>query len=975
MIKWSLVPAAIFTLSVSLLLAHKGGRVKLDVGDTRAVTKSTQTVARPATVAVAPVYPLKMSANHRYFVDQNNLPVLLIGDSPQSLLVKLTPTQQDTYFNNRHSKGFNAVWVNLLCDNNTGGNANGKTDGGVAPFTSGSSPATYDLATPNTPYFSAADTMINLASTYGLNVVLDPIETIGWLPTLRNNGPTKAFNYGVYLGNRYKNLPNLLWFHGNDFGTYTDPTDNNLVGQVMAGIASVDPNHLQTILLFAEFNFSPYMVYSNLDSSLSSFYGANAAYTYAPVYDAVLNAYASTPTTPVMMAESYYEFEDNLNSITAPPGVADAYVLRTISWFTLTSGGIGGYIYGNHNTWLSTWPADPANLLDTPGAAQIAHINTLMNQINWWTLAPDTSHVIVTSGYGTYTNVTSDPRNTNYCTTGFSPNLSLTYCPKAATLTVAMSQFSGSVTARWYDPSNGTFTSISGSPFDNTGTHNFTTPGNNADGNPDWVLLLQGPTTSVPVSLPNLSPVPGISVAIPVSVGNLSGLGVRAYDLQITFNPAVVQPQAIPFDIAGTLSSGMAITPNATNPGHLIISGLQATDLIGSGTLLKIKFTVVGTPGQNTQLAFQDYTDPAQLLHPGFRFNAGNPQNTTTNGSLTINTPTAAPASLFGRVTRSDGTPMAGVGIDLSDGAVHRTITDLNGNYHFENLEPGSFYTVIPLLSNYHFSPESRSFSTLGNQSEAGFVATPDVTVTGNAINTTEFFVRQQYLDFLGREPDRGGLEFWSAQINQCGSNDTCISKKRIDVSAAFFQSEEFQVSGGYVYDLYTSLLGRRPAYVEFNADRSQVIGGSGLDQSKTVVAEGFMQRPELLARYPQSMTGEQFVDAVLLTMQQRSGLDLSSIRAGLLSDYNGGGRALVARHAAETPSFASTEYNQAFVLMEYFGYLRREVDQNGYLFWLGVLNNTSPNNYRGMVCAFITSTEYQHRFSPVVTRSNAECH
>lgn len=76
----------------------------------------------------------------------------------------------------------------------------------------------------------------------------------------------------------------------------------------------------------------------------------------------------------------------------------------------------------------------------------------------------------------------------------------------------------------------------------------------------------------------------------------------------------------------------------------------------------------------------------------------------------------------------------------------------------------------------------------------------------------------------------------------------------------------------------------------------------------------------------------------------------------------------------ADDAAFAAALYNPSFVLMQYFGYLRREPDQTGYDFWLNVLTNGAPNNYRGMVCAFITSVEYQVRFAPVVSHSNAEC-
>ena len=116
--------------------------------------------------------------------------------------------------------------------------------------------------------------------------------------------------------------------------------------------------------------------------------------------------------------------------------------------------------------------------------------------------------------------------------------------------------------------------------------------------------------------------------------------------------------------------------------------------------------------------------------------------------------PTAAPATISGTVTTPDGAPLGGVTMKLSGAQTARTITDSNGNYRFENVETDSFYTVTPTLVNYHFGPESRSFSLLANMTDAVFTATRDALVSGNAIDTPEYFVRQHYLDFLGREPD-----------------------------------------------------------------------------------------------------------------------------------------------------------------------------------------------------------------------------
>ena len=122
----------------------------------------------------------------------------------------------------------------------------------------------------------------------------------------------------------------------------------------------------------------------------------------------------------------------------------------------------------------------------------------------------------------------------------------------------------------------------------------------------------------------------------------------------------------------------------------------------------------------------------------------------------------------------------------------------------------------------------------------------------------------------------------------------------------------------------------------------------------------------------------EAFVDALLQSVRT-SGVELSGERVNLIDAYHGGAdliasRALVVRTIADNTVFKQAHYNSAFVLTEYFSYLRRDFDRRGYEFWLNVLNNGDPGNYRSMVCAFITSAEYQRRFSSVVTHSNAEC-
>jgi hypothetical protein len=110
----------------------------------------------------------------------------------------------------------------------------------------------------------------------------------------------------------------------------------------------------------------------------------------------------------------------------------------------------------------------------------------------WYNLVPDTNHVVVTSGYGTFENNSGTIGADTYLTAASTADgtLAIAYMPTVRTITVNLARFSGVVTVQWYDPSSGAYIPITGSPFSNTGTQNFTPPGNNRAGDTDWVLVL-----------------------------------------------------------------------------------------------------------------------------------------------------------------------------------------------------------------------------------------------------------------------------------------------------------------------------------------------------------------------------------------------------------------------------------------------------------------------------------------------------
>ena len=236
-----------------------------------------------------------------------------------------------------------------------------------------------------------------------------------------------------------------------------------------------------------------------------------------------------------------------------------------------------------------------------------------------------------------------------------------------------------------------------------------------------------------------------------------------------------------------------------------------------------------------------------------------------------------------------------------------------------------------------------------------------------NPIDDARLFVRQQYLDFLNREPDAPGLAFWTNEITKCGADAACVNRRRVDVSAAFFVESEFQETGGFLIRSYLTALNRRITYNEFLRDQSRL---ADLNGNKLAFLEEFVLRPEFVALYA-TLNNAQYVDALnansgnSLTVAERNAL-IASLNAGTES------RASVLRIVADNATFRQRQFNQAFVLMQYIGYLRRDPDPAGFAFWLNILNTTG--NFRAMVCAFITSAEYQARFGSVRSRTDAVC-
>ena len=442
----------------------------------------------PAKVASppAPVYPLKVSANGRYLVDQKDTPFLIVGDVPQTLVARVSTADAAKYFDDRQAHGFNSLWINVL---DAGpyyheSSYDGSTYDGIRPFTGhisgGTDTAHYDLSKPNEAYFTRVDKMVTLAAEHGITVFLDPIETGQWVPTLRNNGPAAAYAYGQYLGNRYRRFDNIIWLNGNDFNTWKDAGDDEVVRAVAMGIKSADPRHLQTIELNVETSSS------SDDPTWAPIISLNGTYTYSPTYFQMWHSYNHTPIVPTFLLEAHYDLMDYGH----PYDYGTPAVLRRQEYWTLLSGG-KGQLYGNGYTceFMPGWKF----YVDTVGVTQLEIWHKFFSALPWPDLVPDEDHAVLTAGLGTLGAMQTRVSKSDYATAAKTPDGSyvIAYMPTARTITINMASLKAPAKAKWFDPTNGRYAAIAGSPLPNQGTRQFTPPGNNHDdGERDWVLLL-----------------------------------------------------------------------------------------------------------------------------------------------------------------------------------------------------------------------------------------------------------------------------------------------------------------------------------------------------------------------------------------------------------------------------------------------------------------------------------------------------
>ncbi|HEX8845850.1 MAG TPA: DUF4214 domain-containing protein [Pyrinomonadaceae bacterium] len=226
-------------------------------------------------------------------------------------------------------------------------------------------------------------------------------------------------------------------------------------------------------------------------------------------------------------------------------------------------------------------------------------------------------------------------------------------------------------------------------------------------------------------------------------------------------------------------------------------------------------------------------------------------------------------------------------------------------------------------------------------------------------IDDSDFFIQMHYNDFLNRMPEPAGFQGWMNILNNCQPGNTACD--RIEVSSAFFRSAEFADRGYFVFRFYLASLGRNAFFREFMPDLRRVSGfqdASQLEASKVAYVNDFMALPEFKAKYDALTTPTAYVDGLL----QTAGLPSHPTRDFWINGLTNGTltRAQVLRSMTESSEVYNKYYNTAFVVMQYFGYLRRDPDIL-YLEWIKTMDRTG--DYRTMINGFMNSAEYRNRF------------
>jgi hypothetical protein len=412
------------------------------------------------------VFPLKVRPDKRYLLDANDRPFFINGDAAWSLIAQLTEEDAEIYMQDRRSRGFNTILVNLI-EHRFADNAPADIHGDKPFKVDG------DFSTPNEAYFAHADRILRRACELGLLVLLVPSYAgnnggdEGWYGEMARSGPEKLLGYGRFVGRRYAGLDNIIWVQGGDY----NPPDKDLVRAVAKGIRETDPEAPQTAhggpgtAALDYWRGEPWL-------------GVNNIYTYEPVWEASVEQYLHGGNMPLFLMESAYENEHG----------ADEQRVRMQAYQAVLSGA-SGQVFGNNPVWhfdgpgLYPTPVTWKQALDGAGSRSMSRLADVIASVKWWLLEPDVDGELLIGGRG------GEKAHVAAARAG-DRSFALVYLPTSKDVTLDLGQLAGHrIAARWRDPTSGRITDIEGSPFP-PGRQSFRPSRRNDGGYTDWILEL-----------------------------------------------------------------------------------------------------------------------------------------------------------------------------------------------------------------------------------------------------------------------------------------------------------------------------------------------------------------------------------------------------------------------------------------------------------------------------------------------------
>lgn len=411
------------------------------------------------------IFPLSINVSGRYLVTTTGTPFFLVGDSPWSLEVQCTTVQIDTYLNTRASQGFTAILFECMehfFSSQSPPYQNAQS--GANPFTTMT-----DFSTPNETYWTTIDYIVNGAKSRGIACFIFPAYlgftggSQGWTSEINADTAGHLQTYGAFLANRYTQ-GNVVWVMGGDYAG--DATLRAKQWNIVTGMRTVRTTDL--ICAHPARSQDAYALWGPGGDNLT---GWNLGTTYcqqdgSDAYSLAATAYGRSGPVPFGLIENGYENEATLTQMR----------------YSLYSSRLGGScfeFFGNNPIWGFGEPnanggagaaSAIANNLNTTGATQVGYFVSLMQAYSWWKLVPKTDASLVTTALGTGLSHISPALASD-------GSFAMIFTP-SVNFTVDMSQIThGSVRARWYDPTAGTFSTDAASPLANSGTHAFTAPG------------------------------------------------------------------------------------------------------------------------------------------------------------------------------------------------------------------------------------------------------------------------------------------------------------------------------------------------------------------------------------------------------------------------------------------------------------------------------------------------------------------